>query len=253
MKEPRGYQKPPKNQEKAPTVELDLDWVYGYRSRDVKNNIGMLSDGSIVYNAAAVGIVYDPSDHLQRHFIRHTDDILSIAFSPDKKLVATGELGPKPSIHIWDGLTMTLVHTLKGKLLKGIEALAFSPSGKYIAAVARDNDHTVAVYDATNGAFVGMDKGDGNHIVDVAFKNEKEFATVGVKHFKHWTVKSGSLPSSKGLFGKNDNKLGCVAFAGDNALTGSAKGEVYVWAGNKIKQTLKTHKRPVDAIHATEK
>jgi WD40 repeat protein len=82
-----------------------LEWVHGYRSRDCKNNIGLLVDGSICYNAAALGIVYTPADHTQKFFRNHIDDVTAIGFSPDKRTIATGELGPKPSICIWDGPT----------------------------------------------------------------------------------------------------------------------------------------------------
>jgi hypothetical protein len=60
MREPKGWSKPDKNAEKAPNSKLELEWVHGYRSRDSRNNIAYLSDGSIAFHAAGVGIVYDP-------------------------------------------------------------------------------------------------------------------------------------------------------------------------------------------------
>ena len=36
IKEPTGYLKPPLNQEKAPAVNLALDYVYGYRAKYLK-------------------------------------------------------------------------------------------------------------------------------------------------------------------------------------------------------------------------
>lgn len=50
----------------------------------------------------------------------HIDDVTAIAFSPDGRTVATGEIGPKPMICIWDAITMQIKHQLKGKLTKGI-------------------------------------------------------------------------------------------------------------------------------------
>ena len=55
---------------------------------------------------------------------------------------------------------MQLMKTLKGKLTKGIQALSFSPSGKFIAGVAVDVDHSVAIYNVETGTLIGADKGD---------------------------------------------------------------------------------------------
>jgi len=44
-------------------VKVELDWIHGYRSRDSRNNISLIMDGSIAYHAAAVGVVYNPADH----------------------------------------------------------------------------------------------------------------------------------------------------------------------------------------------
>lgn len=85
---------------------MDLEWVHGYRCKDSKNNIGVLIDGSICYNAAALGVVYNPVEHTQRFFNLHIDDVTAIAFSSDRRTIATGEIGPKPSIYLWDSETM---------------------------------------------------------------------------------------------------------------------------------------------------
>ena len=63
IREPTGWVKPPMNQNKPPSIGLELEWVHGYRSRDSRNNIGVLTDGTIAYHAAALGIVYDPAQH----------------------------------------------------------------------------------------------------------------------------------------------------------------------------------------------
>lgn len=157
---PAGFKKADINQRKQPAINLELEWVHGYRSRDTRNNIGILLDGCIAYQAAALGIAYDPVTHTQRHFIKHSDDVTAIAFSPDRKLIVTGEIGPKPAIHLWDGITMSLVKTVTHKLTKGIQSLSFSPSGKTFAAVAIDPDHSVAAFDAETGACLGFGKGD---------------------------------------------------------------------------------------------
>jgi microtubule-associated protein-like 6 len=228
-----------------------LEWVHGYRSHDCKNNIGFASDGNIAYHAAGVGVVYDQDDHQQKFFREHIDDITAMAFSPDGKTVATGEVGPKCSICIWDATTMQLKHKLKGKLKKGIQDLAFSPSGKVLAGCAIDDNHYVAAYDVESGACLGCEKGDTAFIFELAFKNDKEFATAGVKHFKNWTIGS-NLTGKRGNFGKKDMRVGSVKESKGDYLSGAITGEMYVWSGTSIKKSIKLHERPLDAITVTE-
>jgi microtubule-associated protein-like 6 len=83
IKEPSNYYKDPLNQSKPPMVDLQIDYVYGYRSKDCRNNIRYLKNGSIVYNAAALGVVLDGNSNLQRFFNKHDDDVLCLDIHPD--------------------------------------------------------------------------------------------------------------------------------------------------------------------------
>ena len=59
MKAPTDFV-PPKGPNKAPGANLELEYCYGYRAKDCRNNLRYLKDGKIVYHAAALGIVLDP-------------------------------------------------------------------------------------------------------------------------------------------------------------------------------------------------
>lgn len=48
---------------------------YGYRGRDCRNNLYVLSSGELIYFTAAVVVLYDVASHKQRHYTEHTDDI----------------------------------------------------------------------------------------------------------------------------------------------------------------------------------
>lgn len=58
-----------------PQSKLKLDWVYGYRGRDCRNNLHLLPTGEIVYFVAAVVVLYNMEEHSQRHYLGHTDDV----------------------------------------------------------------------------------------------------------------------------------------------------------------------------------
>ena len=47
-------------------MELELEWIHGYRSDDSRNNVRYNADGEIVYIAAGVGIAYNQVTHKQR-------------------------------------------------------------------------------------------------------------------------------------------------------------------------------------------
>ena len=55
---PDNY-KPSKNDSLPPSASLDLEYVFGYRCHDTRNNLRYASDGKFVYHTAAVGVVMD--------------------------------------------------------------------------------------------------------------------------------------------------------------------------------------------------
>ncbi|XP_070578135.1 77 kDa echinoderm microtubule-associated protein-like isoform X3 [Ptychodera flava] len=76
----------------APTEKLKLEWVYGYRGRDCRNNLHLLPTGEVVYFIAAVVVMYNIEEEMQRFYLGHTDDVKCIAIHPDKVTIATGQV-----------------------------------------------------------------------------------------------------------------------------------------------------------------
>lgn len=61
----------------APESQLRLQWVYGYRGHQCRNNLYYTSTGEVVYFVAGVGVVYKAAEAWkQRFFLEHTDDII---------------------------------------------------------------------------------------------------------------------------------------------------------------------------------
>jgi hypothetical protein len=70
----------------------------------------------------------------------------AVAFSPDGKLVAAGEL--QGALQVWDAGSGELIHTVKAHLLR-VFSVAFSPDGKVLASAGEDG--RVKLWDVRSG------------------------------------------------------------------------------------------------------
>jgi microtubule-associated protein-like 6 len=143
---------PPSVPATPPGCDLELEWVHGYAAQGSRSNLRYTAKkGSIVYHAAALGITMeldDGSSATQRFQEEHTDDVVCLAVHPTEDIVATGQLGKKPLIVVWDASTQKSLVVLKGFHKRAVTLLAFSShdGGKHLASIGDDNDHSVAVY-----------------------------------------------------------------------------------------------------------
>jgi microtubule-associated protein-like 6 len=87
-------------------VKYNLEYVYGYRSADSRQNVFFNSTGQAVYMTAALGVILDFNSNSQKFFgggqvdntaknvandeNAHTDDITSIAISEDRNWAVSG-------------------------------------------------------------------------------------------------------------------------------------------------------------------
>lgn len=60
----------------APSCHLRLEWVYGYRGHQCRNNLYYTASKEIVYFVAGIGVVYSPREHRQKFYRGHSDDII---------------------------------------------------------------------------------------------------------------------------------------------------------------------------------
>jgi WD40 repeat protein len=108
--------------------------------------------------------------------VGHTGAELSVAFSPDGKMIASGD--DAALIRLWDVATGRLIGApLKGHT-SGIYALAFSPDGKMIASASQDA--TLRRWDVRTGRQLGapVTGHNGNSVWGVTFSPDgKEIAS----------------------------------------------------------------------------
>ena len=251
---------PPAYNPKKPAINMELEWVYGYRAQDARNNLRYNDAGEIVYTSAAVGIIYDKVRHHQKFYIGHDDDVVCMAVDPSGNFVATGQQGKKPAIHVWDSETGTRLCKLPAWHQRAVIAIAFSPDGKKILSVGQDDNHSVAVWGSpsgswTDGALVAKCKGDRNKVLFAQFTAGGDFTAVtgGVKHMKFWRLSSSGFTSKRAKFGRKSNTVVSAANLGQKLVTGAVDGKIYVWDGTKISKAVPAHDQAVTALfeHST--
>lgn len=141
---PSNY-KPSKGDSQGPDATLELEYVFGYRCHDTRNNLRYSSDGKLVYHTAGVGVVLDTKTNTQKFFRDHKSDILCLAINPAGTICVTGEASSH--LCVWDIATQTLIEKVSKPMKKGIRHVAFSPNGKFIAASDMTEDHVCTIFE----------------------------------------------------------------------------------------------------------
>uniref|UniRef100_V9KFR1 Echinoderm microtubule associated protein like 3 n=1 Tax=Callorhinchus milii TaxID=7868 RepID=V9KFR1_CALMI len=228
-----------------PSEKLKLDWVYGYRGRDSRYNLHLLSSGEIVYFIACAVVLYSVEDRTQRHYLRHTDCVRCLAVHPDKVRIASGQAAGVdkdgkpllPCVHIWDSTSLqTLQHIGLGSFERGVGSLAFSKadSGAYLCAVDDSNEHMMSVWECARGVKQAEIKTTNESVFQVEFHptDSSSLITCGKSHVYFWTWSGSSLTKKQGIFGKYKKPkfIQCLVLLGNgDVLTGDSEGNILVW------------------------
>ena len=170
----------------APDVKYELEYVYGYRCADSRQNVYLNNDGNAVYMTAALGVILDIGSNTQKFFgggqventskqvandeNGHTNDIMAISISDCRSIMASGQVGSSPVAFTWCPQTGQKKQRFKLKKgSRGVNAIAISSDLKYVACVDLHNDHNVHIFNADSGQLEWSTKGDTNKIFDCAW------------------------------------------------------------------------------------
>jgi WD40 repeat protein len=118
----------------------------------------------------------------------HSDRILSITFSPNGQIIASGSADR--TIKLWHPQTGKLIKTLQGHR-SWIWEIAISPDSKFLASGSYD--HTVKVWDLESGECLQTLQGHPSSVLSVRFSHDgKTLFSSGYDHIvKHWVLKTG--------------------------------------------------------------
>ncbi|CAN8009246.1 unnamed protein product [Ixodes pacificus] len=198
----------------APHQRLKLEWVYGYRGRDCRANLFLLPTGEMVYFIAAVVVLYNVEDQIQRHYLGHSDDIKCLAVHPNKLLIATGQVASidrrdrKPHVRIWDSVSLNTLHVIGvGDFERAVSCIAFSKmdGGSILCAVDDSSEHTISLWDwqrGERGSKITETKSASDAVLAVEFHpmDRHVLVTLGKGHIHFWDMEGGTLAKKLGIF-----------------------------------------------------
>jgi WD40 repeat protein/predicted Ser/Thr protein kinase len=174
----------------------------------------------------------------------HTDPVVTLAFSPDGKVLASGSLDQ--TVKVWDVAEGKEQRTIQGHN-KGVWAVAYSPDGTKLATAGGD---TLSIRDAATGQELQAIRLYGHHVDDMAFTPDgARLATAGGEDegsrrgggVKLWDLAAGQEILSLGgaadvvthvAFTPDGRRLiaaHVIGDAWDTAGFGQSSGELVIW------------------------
>ena len=94
----------------------------------------------------------------------HTDNVLSVAYSPDGQTLASASRDK--TIRIWSAYTGAHLRTLQGHT-QWVLSVAYSPDSQTIASGGYDG--TIRIWNANTGAHIQTLQGEMDHVWSVAY------------------------------------------------------------------------------------
>lgn len=155
----------------------------------------------------------------------HASDILTIAFSPNGRLLATA--GTDQTIRLWDPETGRDLKILRGHM-GAVHALTFSPDGKLLASGSADT--SVRIWDIGSGQEVRAVTSNFGAVRAVAFSGDGRILATGGNDgsLRFWDTANGKeLKSVRGQFGV----VYGLVFSPDGKLvaSGSSDMQIRLW------------------------
>ncbi|KST65699.1 WD40 domain-containing protein [Mastigocoleus testarum] len=191
-------------------------------------------------------VSFQNSDLAKSVFSETFGGVVSVAFSPDGKLLAMGDTNGEIRLYQvsdWKQLLIYKDHT------NWVVSLAFSPNGKTIASGSMD--YTVSLWDISTGQSLQTFQGHDNEVWSVAFSPDGDTLVSGSddQTIKLWNIQSGECLRT---FHGHTNWVCSVAFSanGQTLLSGSNDQTVKLWdvSSGECLKTFHGHRDGIRSI-----
>ena len=176
----------------------------------------------------------------------HTDNVWSVAFSPNGKMLASASWDQ--SVRLWNVNTGRLLHTLTGHT-NAIMSVAFSPDGNTLASGSWDG--TIRLWNPRNGKLKRTLTEHAGGVTSVTFSPDGNTLAGGSadRTIRLWNTNTWKL---KGTLTGHTDVVESVAFSpdGNTLASGSRDTTIRLWNPNneRHKRTLTEHTAPVSAV-----
>ncbi|XP_037230863.1 WD repeat-containing protein 62-like isoform X2 [Falco rusticolus] len=222
-----GPRRRPRHQ--GPEEAVVLEKVLGITAQTSSGLACAPAAGLLAYPAGCVVVILNPRENTQRHILNASRRTLSaLDFSPDGKLIVTGETGHRPAVRVWDVEERAQVLALHGHK-RGVACVTFSPRAEYLVSVGCPHDMVVNVWDWKKGSLVASNKVSCK-VTAVSFSDAGYFVTVGQRHVKFWFLDSSRelkinepvpLVGRSGVLGELHDSVFCGVACGRGRTSGS--------------------------------
>ena len=176
-------------------------------------------------NVKLHNVNFQNADLAKSIFTETFGGIASVAFSPDGKLLATGDTNGEIRLYQvsdWKQLLICKGHT------NWVPSLVFNPDGSILASSS--SDHTVKLWDTNTGQCLQTLQGHEHEVWTVAFSPDGKTLTSGSNDhtIKLWTVSTGECLKT---FQGHTSWIVCTVFSldGQTLVSGSDDDTIRLW------------------------
>jgi len=232
-----------------PYKDVELEWVYGYNGHSCSQSLHYSAAGHIIYPAGALCVIQNVSKHEQKYFNAHSDLVTCLKVFHTEEgatIVASGEVGVRPSVLVWDCDSRTVLSVLQGFHRNGIAQLDFSPDRTRLATLGLDPYHSIAVYLWRSRQRLWSARTTCDKVHDLRFLSDNVIGTCGELHVTFWRKSKEAQESFRryrGQYGpgmKPETNT-CIGSVGDTVFSCSDTGFLHRWEGRNLIKSTRGH------------